>query len=279
VVSAAVGRLLAARGRRVLAIEFDPRENLHHLRDVPPSGGDITAAGGGLVLQNLQPHQVLDELVRERLKLGMLARKVLTSPVYRHVAEGAPGLKETGVLGRAMRLIEGHGPRGLRRPDLVVLDAPATGHGVSLLHALTLVARVVRSGPVGHIASEIASFVGDRKHTGVITVTLAEEMPVRECLELISGLAETLARRAEAIVVNGLYPPLDRSAAAEDDPAVALFRRRRKINETQLARLRTRWNGPLVELPFLPVDRGPELTREVTLRLGRDLDAVSKELA
>ena len=44
-VSAVLGRLLASRGRRVLLLEVDPRENLHHMLGVPPSGGEIVVAG------------------------------------------------------------------------------------------------------------------------------------------------------------------------------------------------------------------------------------------
>ena len=277
VISAVLGRLLADLGLTVLAMETDPRENLHHLLDIPPSGGEIAAAGGGLFLQNLKPLRVLDELVGERLKLGVLARKVLASPVYRHFAEGAPGLKETGVLGRALQLVRGRGPRTLRKPDLVILDARATGHGGSLLHAPALVADVVSSGPVGHMASEIASFVADRSATGVVTVTLAEEMPVRESLELVAGLAERLARRPEAMVVNGLYPPVTGEPDRQDDPAVALWHSRRKINESQLDRIREGWSGPLIELPLLPIDRGPELAAAVARRLGAQLEAAPAE--
>ena len=35
-VSAVLARLLASRGRRVLLLEIDPRENLHHMLGVPP---------------------------------------------------------------------------------------------------------------------------------------------------------------------------------------------------------------------------------------------------
>ena len=139
-VSAALGALLANRGRNVLLLEVDPRENLHQLLETPPSGGEIVEAAPRLYVQHLQPRRLLDDLVREKLKVGALVRKVLSSPVHMHFTEGAPGLKETAVFGRAMRLIEGHGPRLLRKPDVVVLDAPASGHGVAWMAAPKLVA-------------------------------------------------------------------------------------------------------------------------------------------
>lgn len=266
--TAALGRLLALPGRSVLLMELDPRESLHRLLDIAPSGGEIVPAGPGLFLQNLLPRQVLDELVHERLKVGALARRVLASPIYQQFAEAAPGLKETGVLGRALRLVEGHGPRVLRRPDAIVLDAPATGHGVSLLQAPSLVADVVSSGPVGHLARQIAAFVADSRRTGIVIVTSAEEMPIQETLELIRDLDSVLGRRPELVVANALYPPFDGAdAAAGQSPALELWRHRRRINEAQLARLGREWDGPVVRLPLLPIDGGPLLLAATELEL------------
>ena len=148
-VSAALGALLANRGRTVLLIEVDPRENLHHLLDTPPSGGEIVEAASNLYLQHIEPRKLLDDLVREKLKVGALVRKVLSSPVHQHFTEGAPGLKQTAVFGRALRMVEGHGPKALRKPDVVILDAPASGHGISWMAAPQLVFEVISSGPVG----------------------------------------------------------------------------------------------------------------------------------
>ena len=80
----------------------------------------------------------LDRMVREQVGIDFLWRRVAASPVYRHFAEGAPGLEQVAVLGHALRRVRGIGLERLGGRlrgavfDLVVLDAPATGHGVSL---------------------------------------------------------------------------------------------------------------------------------------------------
>src|SRR6185295_14478352 len=99
-VSAVLGRAVAAAGRRTLVVEVDPRESLHQMMGTPPSGGAIVAAGPRLWVQNLKPRQVLDQVVRENLKLELLTRRVLESPVYQQFATGAPGLKELAILGQ-----------------------------------------------------------------------------------------------------------------------------------------------------------------------------------
>jgi len=272
-VTAALGQLLAATGRTVLLMETDPRESLHRLLDLPPSGGEIVRAANHLFLQNIQPRTVLDDLITERVKLRAVARRVLSSPIYQHFAEGAPGLKETALMGRALRLVEGHGPRVLRRPDTVILDAPATGHGVALLRAPSLVAEVITSGPIGRMARDIAGFVADSARTGLLIVTLAEEMPVSETLELITTFHTTMERGPELVVVNGLYPSPAQDAGQDGPPALELLRRRHAINRAQLERLAREWEGPMIRLPLLPIDRGPGLAGSLARRLRPALEA------
>jgi anion-transporting ArsA/GET3 family ATPase len=257
-VSAVLGKRLAARGRRVLLFEVDPRENLHQLLDVPPSAGKLVEVEPRLYLQHLDAREALDDVVREKLKVGALVNKVLSSPIHHHFTEGAPGLKETAVFGRAYRLLGGRTPRGVPTPDVVILDAPASGHGLSWLTAPRLISEVIRSGPVGHMAAEITAFTRDADRFGIVAVTIAEEMPVQECLELLDGLSTSMSRKPDGIVVNALYPPFMEDLSRGDE-ADNLWRHRRAVNERELARLAATWPGPTVELPLLPVDPGPQL--------------------
>src|SRR5512132_889423 len=107
VVSAALGRLLAEQGRRVLILEADPRENLHHLFGAEPSGGSVVRVGERIAIRNANPRHLLDDLVRRRLRIGMISSRVLASPVYQHFADGAPGLREMTLLGHALDVTEG----------------------------------------------------------------------------------------------------------------------------------------------------------------------------
>lgn len=322
-VAAALGRLLAASGRRTLVIEVDPRENVHQMLAVPPSGGAIVPAGPLLWVQNLKPGQVLDEVVRERLKVGMLVRRVLSSPIYEQFSAGAPGLKELAILGHAARLLRpagsaGNGElagrpagsagdgeaagrsagsasrstssstsrRGGRRPgpaaapelDVVVLDAPASGHGMRLLAAPRLVSEVIGDGPFGALAGELAGFVADPERCGIVVITQAEEMPVEEALELREALSAQLGREPELLVVNGLFPPLGpglEEPTPLEDELVTLWRHRRFLNERELERLARWWEGPRLELPQLALERGPELTAALQQLLAAGLAAAA----
>jgi len=271
-VAATLGRLMVRQGGRsirTLVIEVDPRENLHQLLGTPPSGGEILDAGGGLFLQHLKPRSVVDRVIEERVRLGAVVRRVQASPVYQHFVDGCPGLKEMAVLEHARRLLDE------RRFDVVILDAPATGHGVSLLRAPLVVAEAVGDGPFGRIAAEIGELVAHPERCGVVVVTQAEEMPVQEAVELAAVLDEHLRREPDLLVVNALYPPVTAEVDADgpDRPPaelVDLWRRRRAINRRELERLARDWPGPMVGLPLLPMPRGPELVSALAACLGSD---------
>jgi anion-transporting ArsA/GET3 family ATPase len=270
-VSALLGRLFAARGRRVLLLEVDPRANLHELAGSAPSGGDVVTVGPRLFLQNLQARQVMEQVVRDHLRVELLVKRVVASPIFKHFVDAAPGLEELAVLGHAWRALHGFGPEASLGADVVILDAPATGHGLALLAAPQVVSAVIKDGPFGHMAGELAGFVGDPERTGVVTVTLAEEMPVQEALELRAALEQRLGRPPDLLVVNGLYPRLpERRRIAPRD---GLWARRRAINDRELARLAAAWPGPRVHLPLVPVGRGPALVDALAPVLAGALDA------
>lgn len=262
VVSAAIGKVLASRGRRTLVVEVDPRENVHQMLGVPPSGGEIVPAGSGLWVQNLKPRQVLDDIVREQVKIDLIANRVLASSIYEHFSAGAPGLKELAILGHAYRLLRRQGSTRSPNLDTIILDAPATGHGVSLLAAPALVAEVITNGPFSAMAGELARFLAAPEEVGIVVVTQAEEMPVEESLELRVALREKVGRDPELLVVNGLFPEAPAEGVGAEgsaDPLLDLWRRRRALQERELAEITERWPGPRIELPQIPLDRGPAL--------------------
>jgi anion-transporting ArsA/GET3 family ATPase len=263
-VTAALGHVLSSRGRRVLLLEADQRESLHVLCGTPPSDGAVVTVTSRLSHRSLRPRDEIEALLRGRIRIPLVARAVSASPVFRHFVEAAPGLKELAVLGHALRIIEGRGGPGA---DAVILDAPASGHGLSLLEAPGLTAEALGHGPVADLAREIADLIADRARTAVVVVTLAEELPVQETIELLDALDGRLNLRPALLVANQLYPAASDSGL--DTEAAHLLAARRAINRTELARLRSRWPAGVVELPLLPCDPGPALSDAV----GRYLEA------
>jgi anion-transporting ArsA/GET3 family ATPase len=167
----------------------------------------------------------------------------------------------------------------------VIVDAPATGHGLGLLRTPRTFAEIARVGPIAHQGRTIAETLADREFTGVVAVATPEEMPVNETLSLCQAVeGEQLA--LDLVVLNGLYPvrfkpgeigqltdALDRSRSQLSRSALraALAEHARAANQReQQARLAEGVNGRLVELPYVFAEHlGPRHVE--TLADGLDL--------
>jgi anion-transporting ArsA/GET3 family ATPase len=274
VVGAALALAARERGKRVLLVEVAaPVAAARVLGGAASSGREVEVLPG-LSTLNLDPAAVMDEYVRHVVKLELLARRILDSPVYRRFFAAAPGLRELMVLGKVMVLEEAHA-RFSHRPvwDLVVLDAPATGHGLAFLKVPLAASAAVPVGPVGHNARRVLALLRDPARTALLVVAVPEEMAVVEALEFHRLAREELEMEPAAVVLNACHERrfgdadeaevLRLTALGADGelgpglPLPAALRaarrqiRRRKLTRFYQSRLRRVLAGPLVSLPFL----------------------------
>ncbi|HET7747247.1 MAG TPA: ArsA-related P-loop ATPase [Vicinamibacteria bacterium] len=274
VVGGALALAARRRGRRVLLVEIDaPLTATRYLGGAPADHEPVEAVPGVWTV-NLRPPRVMDEYVRETVRIDLLVRRILESPVYHRFFSAAPGLAELMVLGKIMVLEEDR--VGFpRRPrwDHVIVDLPATGHGLAFLKVPLAASRAVPVGPVGHNARRILSLVRDPRRTALVVVAIPEEMAVVEALELRAAMEAELGVSPVGLVLNGCHER--RFTAAEEDEvqrlstegaagrlpeggslAAALAAARREIRRRKrahhyLKRLRAEAAEPVVTLPFL----------------------------
>lgn len=265
-VAAAIGLAAAWSGRRTLLVELASEAHLARL-----FGEDGTAGPGreiplypGLAGLALEPQQALEEYLAMALRVRALAERLVESRAFGYLAAAAPGLRELVTLGKVWHLSEQRTRDGDRRHELIVVDAPATGHGLGLLRTPRAFLEIARVGRVHEESRAIAELVADPARTGIVLVTRAEEMPVNETLDAIERL-RPLGLDAQALVVNALYPEL--VAAADREPLAALapagetaraavraslsHLARRENQEAELVRLAAATAVPRIELPFL----------------------------
>jgi anion-transporting ArsA/GET3 family ATPase len=274
VVGAALAVAAQERGKRVLLVEVAAPVEAARLLGGPPSQGRETEALPGLFTVNLDPAAVMDEYVRHVVRLEMLVRRILDSPIYRRFFAAAPGLKELMVLGKIMVLEEAR-VRLSKKPlwDLVVVDAPATGHGLAFLKVPLAASAAVPVGPIGHNARRVLAMLRDPGRTALVVVAIPEEMAVVEAVQFHRLAAEEIGMEPAALVLNGCH---ERRFTDEDEaevlrltsegaegelepdvPLPAALRaarrqiRRRKLTHFYRTRLRRTLDTPLVSLPFL----------------------------
>jgi anion-transporting ArsA/GET3 family ATPase len=175
-----------------------------------------------------------------------------------------------------------------RTYDLVIVDAPASGHGLAMLTAPNTFGEIARVGPIRRQAFKIRDMLVDARRTGYVAVALPEEMPVNETLELGDRLQAAIGMRLDAIVVNGMHPARFSGKEAEalraaaenglEPDALAVVRaalaehERAKTQRSHLRRLKREADAPVHTLPFLfDAEVGLDEYATLAAKLGRDL--------
>ena len=103
----------------------------------------------------------------------------------------------------------------------MIVDAPATGHGVGFLQTPRTFAAIARVGPIHSQAQQLDRFITDHEHTGTAIVALPEEMPVNESAALEQDLRDEVGVAVDRVYLNGLYPERFSKAEAERLAALA----------------------------------------------------------
>jgi anion-transporting ArsA/GET3 family ATPase len=282
-VAAALGTAAAARGLRAIVAEVSARDDVSRaLAPAPTSGATFRERdlGDGLHHISIDPESALEEYVKDQLPRGV-SDVLASSRMFAYLVAATPGLRELLTVGKVWELAQpDRRTPGAHPYDLVILDAPATGHGVAVLTAPGTFAGAARMGPVARQGGKIHAMLADPERTAIVAVATAEEMPVNETLTLRDALAgEPLRQRLAAVVVNGVMPNRFRGAeltALEAAPPSRAARAARteaaraRAHRSQLARLRRSVGDvPVRTLPF--VFDGTGLDGEALARLGEEL--------
>jgi anion-transporting ArsA/GET3 family ATPase len=182
--------------------------------------------------------------------------------IFDYFAAATPGLAELVTIGKVWELAQPDRLKKRSEPyDLVIVDAPATGHALAMLEAPETFKKIARVGPIHKQAGYIQSFLHDPAQTAVIAVATAEEMPVNETVDLRAELQKRVGLDISLAIVNALEPKFFSDAEikklkASDEElapieATILQSERANRQRGQLERLKEDFDQPIVTLPFL----------------------------
>jgi anion-transporting ArsA/GET3 family ATPase len=286
-VAASLGLAAAARGRRTIVCEVAEQDRVSRAfaREGVQREQEVELSEN-LWAITIDPNAALREWLGRQLG-GPALRLITGSSAFQHFVAAAPGAKELITIAKVWELAQlerwdAHN----RTYDLVIVDAPASGHGLAMLTAPTTFGEIARVGPIRRQAFKVRDMLADRRRTGYVAVALPEEMPVNETLELGGRLRDAVGVELDAIIVNGLYPERfsgkeaealralqgNGSAAAAAIQAALTEHERARSQRSHLRRLKRAADAPVHTLPFL-FDAEVGLAEFGTLaaKLGRDL--------
>ena len=273
-VATALGLLAARSGLRTIVAELAAQERVQRTFDHDGAIFREVQLAPCLFTISIDPEHAMEEYLK--VKVGTVGHALSASRLFQAFAMATPGLRELLSIGKVWELAQLERQTGAAPYDFVVVDAPASGHGVGILRTPRTFADIARVGPIARQASKIAATIADRDFTGVVAVTTPEEMPVNETLALRSAL-ERDRLALDEVIVNALYPSrfdqaegaqLERAqervstrAASAALRAALSERARAAVQREQVERLKEGLGMELIELPYVFAKRigKPEL--------------------
>lgn len=272
VTSSALALLAARRGKNVLLVKMDDQGRTAQLFGTPPLGDEIRPLRDGISAVNLEPKTVASEFILRQLKIRRLVRHIVDSALFEAWFRVSPAIKEMIVLGKVWSLVEERSWWS-KRPawDLVVFDAPATGHGLGLLRLPEQASKLLL-GPLRTNALAVQSLLMDPRQTNLVLVTIPEEMPVVEAIHFHEQARRQLKMPLACVILNGVFPGYQaeqngvhipsgalRNALVslglepEQDltPALRYARERAGLTDRYRGELTRQIDLPLLEVPFL----------------------------
>ncbi len=201
-IAAGLALLASSHGRRTLLCDVDARGAVAAAFETGPLGFAAEELAPRLHAMAMSTEESLKEYLRLNLRLPLVTRLGPIARSFDFVAAAAPGVREILVVGKlAYEVRENH-------YDLVVVDAPATGHVVGQLASPSAIHDLVHVGLVRDQTQWIVDLLRDPAATGTVIVAVPEEMPVTETIELTQRLEAETDVDLAAVVVNRVLPEL-----------------------------------------------------------------------
>jgi len=290
-VCASLALAMAKQGKRVLVAMCNTKERLSAMLGTAPIEEEILEVHPNVWAVNISPDAAIAEHGANVLKVKALSA-VFDSKVMRTFFRAVPGLYEWAMLGKAWFHTTETRADGSFTYDVVLLDAPATGHGLDMLRVPKVILDIVPPGILRRDAELAWELFSDPTRSGVIAVTLAEELPVTETIELTTAITSELGLPLQQLFVNAVVDPLfsiqerdglaaledlldpraPRSAASPADVAVVAGARRalrERVQEESVRRLLASVKLPTAILPHLYDEAStPQGTRRLAAHLG-----------
>ncbi len=291
-VASALALLASQRGKRVLICEVDAKGNVAGFYEAPPTGFAEHEVLPGLFAMTMDTEASLREYLKLQMRIPVVGRIGPLAKAFDFVATAAPGVREILTVGKLCYEVRE------RNYDLVVVDAPASGHIVGQLAAPQAINELVKVGLIRSQTDWMLDILSDPGQTGLVAVCTPEEMPVNETIELAARVREETTVGLAAVVVNRVLPELfgrqeeavfealrqgpfadelGEPSAGTPGPVLEAARlavTMRRTRTTHLERLRAGIDPavPMLYLPYLFTrSHGLRTTRQVAASLGEEL--------
>ena len=214
-VALALGMTAAATGRRTIVCEVSAAEHTSRVFHRAEVGFHEVEMAENLWSISIDPDEAMREYVLLQLRVRAMRDMLFRSRIFTYLTAATPGLRELVTIGKIWEVSQpDRKVKKGRKYDLVIVDAPATGHGVGFLQTPRTFANIARVGPIKAQAEALETFIVNHRKTGVAIVALPEEMPVNETAALERTLVEDVGVSVDRVYMNGALPGAVQRAGA-----------------------------------------------------------------
>lgn len=200
VVAASLALRATALGLRPLLFECDAPARPSLFPGGRPVQHEMAEVAPNILAINQDADGAIRAYALDAVPSKTIAELLLDNRFSRLFLQASPSVAEMALIGRIAHHAETHHIEGP-----VIVDLHATGHALHVLRAPDGIMRVLRAGPVFERASAVRELIFDPSRSAVLTVALAEELPVTELLEFHAAL-DALGAPLGPVFLNGLMP-------------------------------------------------------------------------
>jgi anion-transporting ArsA/GET3 family ATPase len=281
-VALALCLLAAQKGKRVLLCETNPAESLARFIGEKPLNGEPRKLAENLHAVALIPREAIREYALMILKFKALYNAVFENRLVQYFLRAVPSLGEYVMLGK-LWFHETQREDGEPLYDLIVVDAPATGHLISWMRVPQVFTEMMPAGPLKKSAGDFLEMLHDPARAKLDIVTLPEEMPVNETIEMDHAVTQqrlitrglTIINRVTPALGSDLLPKLKEVVSADSE---SLFRPLLEAVETR-EHWRTLGERYLKRLPADDLASAIRITRQEAPLSGlAAFEAIAKEI-
>jgi anion-transporting ArsA/GET3 family ATPase len=256
--SAALALTSARAGKRTLVCEINATERVTRMLGLELAGPEVKQVAERLWAVDVRPQQAMHEYALMILKFESVYSAVFENKVTQYFLRFIPSLQELVMLGKILFHLREKRPDGSWRFEKVVVDAPATGHAVTFFSVPQVLLDTLPPGAMATEATWMRDLLVDPATTAAVLVSLPEELPVNETLELFPLLTRKVGLHVPAVVLNGFVParfsPADLEALPPLlRPAARSHAMKSSLSANALERLAT-LGVPVAALPRLYLD-------------------------
>ena len=196
-ISAAFAMRARQLGRRVLLVEQSAIDQIGPLFGVKSVSHDEQWQNG-LGLANFTPAGNFRDFITKHLMKSNLLDVLIKNKLVHSFFTAVPGFSELMLLGRLYYAVN----LAPNKPDLVILDAYASGHFLSLMTTPDAVLNSGLAGPIAQQTHKVKNWLSDGEQCSTVYVAIPEELVVSEVLDFLPILNKRSPVKLAGVLMN-----------------------------------------------------------------------------